>query len=94
MASKSNTSLTPTGTPTVNQTKRLSTVKTPGSPKNTKVGSGGGVKDVVSPGELCGFVRLVNPLNTSLAFSESIFWVEEFELMIGRHAFIAVGDAL
>ena len=61
MASKTNTSLTPTGTSTVNQTKRLSTVKTPGSPKNAKVGNGGGVKDVVSPGELCGFVCLQIP---------------------------------
>lgn len=55
MSTKNDTSLTPTGTPTVNQTKRLSTIKTPGSPKALKTG-GGGVKDVVSPGELCGFV--------------------------------------
>lgn len=57
MSTKDNTGLTPTGTPTVNQTKRLSTIKTPGSPKTLKTG-GGGVKDVVSPGELCGFVCL------------------------------------
>jgi hypothetical protein len=56
MSTKNDTSLTPTGTPTVNQTKRLSTIKTPGSPKTLKTGGGGGVKDVVSPGELCGFV--------------------------------------
>ena len=56
MSSKNDTSLTPTGTPTVNQTKRLSTIKAPGSPKTLKTG-GAGVKDVVSPGELCGFVR-------------------------------------
>lgn len=58
---KANESLTPTGTPTMNSTKRLSTIKTPGSPKTgLKTGAGaggGGVKDVVSPGELCGFVR-------------------------------------
>jgi hypothetical protein len=63
MSSKNDTSLTPTGTPTVNQTKRLSTIKTPGSPKALKTG-GGGVKDVVSPGELCGFVR-PSPLPSS-----------------------------
>jgi hypothetical protein len=63
MSTKNDTSLTPTGTPTVNQTKRLSTIKTPGSPKTLKTG-GGGVKDVVSPGELCGFVR--SPLFTIL----------------------------
>jgi hypothetical protein len=58
MSSKNDTSLTPTGTPTVavNQTKRLSTVKTPGSPKTGLKTGAGGVKDVVSPGELCGFV--------------------------------------
>jgi len=61
MSTKNDTSLTPTGTPTVNQTKRLSTIKTPGSPKALKTG-GGGVKDVVSPGELCGFVRTL-PFN-------------------------------
>jgi hypothetical protein len=55
MSNKGDSSLTPTGTPGVNQTKRLSTIKTPGSPKALKTG-GGGVKDVVSPGELCGFV--------------------------------------
>ena len=58
---KAKESLTPTGTPTMNSTKRLSTIKTPGSPKTgLKTGAGaggGGVKDVVSPGELCGFVR-------------------------------------
>jgi hypothetical protein len=47
----------------MNSTKRLSTIKTPGSPKNGLKGPAGpgggpgGVKDVVSPGELCGFVR-------------------------------------
>jgi len=55
MSTKNDSTSTPTGTPTVNQTKRLSTIKTPGSPKALKTG-GGGVKDVVSPGELCGFV--------------------------------------
>jgi len=64
MSTKNDTSLTPTGTPTVNQTKRLSTIKTPGSPKALKTG-GGGVKDVVSPGELCGFV-CASPLHRPL----------------------------
>ena len=64
MSTKDNTSLTPIGTPTVNQTKRLSTIKTPGSPKALK--TGGGVKDVVSPGELCGFVRS-SPLHFPLS---------------------------
>jgi len=62
MSTKNDTSLTPTGTPTVNQTKRLSTIKTPGSPKALKTG-GGGVKDVVSPGELCGFVCSSHPVS-------------------------------
>lgn len=66
MASKNDTSLTPTGTPTVNQTKRLSTVKAPGSPKTLKTGGAGGVKDVVSPGELCGFVRSFSPSRVSV----------------------------
>ena len=71
---KANESLTPTGTPTMNSTKRLSTIKTPGSPKTglkTAAGAGagagtGGVKDVVSPGELCGFVRDIYLLASTL----------------------------
>ena len=66
MSTKNDSTLTPTGTPTVNQTKRLSTIKTPGSPKALKTG-GGGVKDVVSPGELCGFV-CSSPFVTSIRY--------------------------
>jgi hypothetical protein len=71
--SKTQDQFTPTSTPGVNSTKRLSTVKTPGSPK-AGIGMGlgvkgpsGGVKDVVSPGELCGFVSL-------LTFSQSTMY--------------------
>lgn len=69
---KAKESLTPTGTPTMNSTKRLSTIKTPGSPKTglktaAAAGAGaGGVKDVVSPGELCGFVRDIYLLASTL----------------------------